>query len=87
MKDFSFEDAKQAVAEKCGVAKFYDLPLSVDHGYWAKAADLYAQQVANEAVKSDRDSTDGYYKEYMSEDLIIKWYDLQFRPLPFPEES
>ena len=44
MKDFSFEDAKQAVAEKCGVAKFYDLPLSVDHGYWAKAADLYAQR-------------------------------------------
>lgn len=83
-----FEKAKQAVAEKHFCDTWADLLIIADN----VGADLeifyqeVAEWVANEAVKADRDNTDGYYKEYMSADMIIKWYDLQFRPLPFPQQ-
>lgn len=77
MKDFSFLDAKQAVAEK---HNFTDWEGFTDEGYteyYAESADLYMRHAVNEAVRKDRGILADKYGIQRMKDL----------PPPFPEEA
>lgn len=96
MKELSFEDAKQAVAEKRGYKNWWDIPVAYDDSeLYAEAAELYAsaksRKAANEAVKADRkqiaDELDFNELEYKGNVIDTLGYINSCFPLPFPEES
>jgi len=92
MKNDLFEKAKQAVAEKHGRESWLKLFRRYRQstalgdsgmaGYIQEAAELYAQWVANEAVKADRDDLN---KLCESTGLYIA-RAIKNRPLPFPQQ-
>jgi hypothetical protein len=92
----TFEDAKQAVAEKHGIKTFPKLitECKLGHAYGGKAnlphwqdayteaAELYMRHAVNEAVRNDRDRLFNDNEEFEYCKFLI--YDY---PLPFPEEA
>lgn len=87
----NFVQALDVVAKRKGFASW--AYMMGDPGFrfdsleiWEDTAKLMAQDWANEAVKADRENREGYYEEYMSRELIIRHWDLNNRPLPYPEQ-
>lgn len=95
MNNELYEQAKQAVAVKHGFKDWNRLIIfgnSLPDLYYAEAADLYAQQVANEAVKADRkyleDNTHKVMRYAPLEANTIGGNGILFSwpLLPFPEQ-
>lgn len=81
--NYTFEQAKQAVAERHGYESFPSLVIygkELPTMYFEEAAEL----LANEAVKSDRLFIDSCFEEKAL--LTIKQFIGFAPPLPFPEK-
>lgn len=88
----TFEDAKQAVAEKYEVANIEYQATTVTDMLYAEAAELYAdsrsRKAANEAVKAVKEKliAEGLY-ELDAAGYFPATQLIENVPLPFPEES
>lgn len=99
----TFEDAKQAVAEKrntedweCMMAMYEGVEAFMPEG-WLKetieganteAAELYMRHAVNEAVKADRsDALKELYYDRHFDYTVVRTSDITDRPLPFPQQS